>query len=932
MSEEKRPESTLTFNLFFLGAHGHADVNAKRARFSEIVAFWVLQYPWYNERFHLSLSNVLDLPTPCLCGQLNFGDCIEDEWFAVWILLQLTKDDYNVAIQVTDEDGEFLLIEAAEVLPKWLNPENSANRVWLYRGQVVIIPIKKPDSLTLSDAMTALQDVFTNRSSEPSFVAAVQEAIKLRISRFPQSAGHCAHLLLPYPVAAILTLPASDSLIGAAILALANSDSRTRPSSRSRKSKCILFSRGYQHNADIIATTTQWPTLLALSDQFVLRPCMFNRVHYSRLRSIPTPTGMKYPRQCSSAAERLATELGIKLSTGLDLILSSSPPGDWSSLESGVADSDPSWLNFWNSLQSRLTASGGVEKLKADAKLYYRDNISEICSHRADDYYNWSAKHPGAALHQMLDAVERSSVTVPSVDQFMAQEPTLPPADDDSWMFITPEELDAELTSHYSAGAAWCQKSGSSQDVESIASKLNNFISASSSFKGVDVSKVGAKRPSHSTPLGDSVSDTDDGDSSDDSETGYSEAKELVPKVATPKFSNLPIPMGNLMDRLMCQVAGSSVRNSWENGAPKRWSTNNSHRSDRPSSTLACVTSSSDEDLNMYSAGSDLRADYDRAVSAIYSGNSADEYPAKVKPHISKRVSSAQPPASTTLHQVASSTWTAMKSALGELEDSTSDEEPTAGEARWWSTRASKSLRDAKTDDMHSSPDALASSSSGDDGGTFDEYVSQLEKELFDQPVNVGRCVTSKSPTGYHSVLARNRDGISDRKKARRVPMNVPLAMPENADSLDQSDQRADCDMEANRVSSAQPPASTTLHQVASSTWTLMKSTLSELEDSPSDEEPTAGEIRWWSTRTSKSLRDAKTDYMHSSPDALASSSSGDDGGTFDEYVSQLEKELFDQPVNLGRCVTSKFPTGYHSVLARNRDGISDRKVNVLSS
>jgi len=32
-------------------------------------------------------------------------------------------------ISVKDNDGEFLLIEAANYLPKWLEPENCENRV-----------------------------------------------------------------------------------------------------------------------------------------------------------------------------------------------------------------------------------------------------------------------------------------------------------------------------------------------------------------------------------------------------------------------------------------------------------------------------------------------------------------------------------------------------------------------------------------------------------------------------------------------------------------------------------------------------------------------------------------------------------------------------------------------------------------------------------
>lgn len=35
----------------------------------------------------------------------------------------------SFCIRIEDNDGEFLLIEAADFLPKWLDPDNSANRV-----------------------------------------------------------------------------------------------------------------------------------------------------------------------------------------------------------------------------------------------------------------------------------------------------------------------------------------------------------------------------------------------------------------------------------------------------------------------------------------------------------------------------------------------------------------------------------------------------------------------------------------------------------------------------------------------------------------------------------------------------------------------------------------------------------------------------------
>lgn len=47
-------------------------------------------------------------------------------------------------IRIEDNDGEFLLIEAADFLPKWLDPENSANRVSMpkfgkFRDEIMLL-------------------------------------------------------------------------------------------------------------------------------------------------------------------------------------------------------------------------------------------------------------------------------------------------------------------------------------------------------------------------------------------------------------------------------------------------------------------------------------------------------------------------------------------------------------------------------------------------------------------------------------------------------------------------------------------------------------------------------------------------------------------------------------------------------------------------
>jgi hypothetical protein len=64
-----------------------------------------------------------------LRGLTNYGDSVEDEWLIVYILKELSKRFPELWVKVVDTDGEFLLIEAAHALPRWLNPEIADNRV-----------------------------------------------------------------------------------------------------------------------------------------------------------------------------------------------------------------------------------------------------------------------------------------------------------------------------------------------------------------------------------------------------------------------------------------------------------------------------------------------------------------------------------------------------------------------------------------------------------------------------------------------------------------------------------------------------------------------------------------------------------------------------------------------------------------------------------
>ena len=102
-----------------------------RAQCLGVTAPFTEGYVWQREAFSLSLSSgTTETAGDCSClrGSLSFGDNSEDEWFSVWLLQQITSRIKGTAARIRDEDGEFLLIEAAHALPRWLQPDTSAER------------------------------------------------------------------------------------------------------------------------------------------------------------------------------------------------------------------------------------------------------------------------------------------------------------------------------------------------------------------------------------------------------------------------------------------------------------------------------------------------------------------------------------------------------------------------------------------------------------------------------------------------------------------------------------------------------------------------------------------------------------------------------------------------------------------------------------
>ncbi|QSZ32002.1 hypothetical protein DSL72_001571 [Monilinia vaccinii-corymbosi] len=139
-----------------------------------------------------------------LDGITNYGDSVEDEWLIVYILKELSSRFPTLWIKVVDSDGEFLLIEAANALPRWLNPEIADNRVVADSStKTPTVPVSR--SLTLKEAQKIL-------SSTPEILIhspLIEEEAFYRLRNYPAQIAdslHHARITIPRKLAYVLHL------------------------------------------------------------------------------------------------------------------------------------------------------------------------------------------------------------------------------------------------------------------------------------------------------------------------------------------------------------------------------------------------------------------------------------------------------------------------------------------------------------------------------------------------------------------------------------------------------------------------------------------------------------------------------------------------------------------------------------------------------
>ncbi|XP_021038236.1 protein ecdysoneless homolog [Mus caroli] len=431
----------------------------------------LVPYIWQNQPFNLKYKPAKGGVPAHMYGMTKFGDNIEDEWFIVYVIKQITKEFPELVARIEDNDGEFLLIEAADFLPKWLDPDNSANRVFFHHGELCIIPVPRKSERMSWLPMTppTIQQALSIISAHPEAVLAsesVQAAVDRRISGYPErieASLHRAHCFLPAGIVAVLKQ--RPRLLSAAVQAFYLRDPIDLRA-------CRVF-KTFLPETRIMASVTFTKCLYAQLVQQKFVPD--RRSGYG----LPPPSHPQYR----------AYELGMKLAHGFEILCSKCSP-HFSDSRKSLVTASPLWASFLESLKRNDYFKGLMDgSAQYRERLEMAENYFQLCIHRPESSL---AMSPGEEILTVLQ-------TQPfDVDELKTEEADLPPEDDDQWLDLSPDQLDQLLQD--AAGRKESQLGPQKEelqnyDVAQVSDSMKAFISKVSSHKGAELPRDPSEAP-----------------------------------------------------------------------------------------------------------------------------------------------------------------------------------------------------------------------------------------------------------------------------------------------------------------------------------------------------------------------------------------------------------------------------------------------------
>jgi hypothetical protein len=440
-------------------------------------------YVWHDEPFRLGIS--FDYKgVASLTGSAKIGECVDDEWFIVYLVLQISKLFPELIISVTDNDGQFMLMEAADHIDDWLGPENADNRVWIKEGLVHIIPYDEPGKLKSGGMKlnSALQCMFgASRTGVTLASEAFQRAIRARTTEvYPAKAladAHTAMCIVPRWLSELLQR--HPNIVSRAVAAFCAADKDTL------RKACTVVTTS---NSISVTNTEAKLAQLTTSTIWVAVPVRFTRALYAQLTF---KDNFNPPRKYHSVMRRMAAaqsrkvthafELGCRLTCGIDCALYACR-GD-KPARSGA--SDAVWqevltaakkYSYLSSSTSTEEDTARVTELRRLFDAHQLMSAANLEAHRAGDsayadgfaaflHRELSAAQSGALVNTVQEAADTEYTVSASEEQqdtalFRAVHDGLPHCDGDDWLYLSPEELDRELQQRLDRFKAGSQDEG----------------------------------------------------------------------------------------------------------------------------------------------------------------------------------------------------------------------------------------------------------------------------------------------------------------------------------------------------------------------------------------------------------------------------------------------------------------------------------------
>lgn len=295
---------------------------------------------------------------PHLAGKVKFGDNLEDEWLIVYLLFEISRQVPSVSIAVSDSDGEFLLIESAFCIPKWLKPDNSHNRVFIREGAVHFVPIasgtpkirKSSGAASLKKSLQVLADggggVDTRAPPE------VQAVILQRIEGHPERAQkNVQRVRCKVPLSVAHILKSEPQLISLAVEAFYSRDVDSMKVASAMKK---FSPKAKDGGVELVDTVVR-----------------MSRAMYAQLAQQVFQAPRSYPMPPVKATDFKEAEIGMKITVGFEMMYweqSSSEDVDALAFEN-LADGVDSVVSTEDE-KERLFRATGIPKNDVAWKMY----------------------------------------------------------------------------------------------------------------------------------------------------------------------------------------------------------------------------------------------------------------------------------------------------------------------------------------------------------------------------------------------------------------------------------------------------------------------------------------------------------------------------------------------------------------------------------